>query len=285
MMAVRSIPFGLPQIRRIFSLTPPLRKVAAIQSTAKVLVAAEGDPHFPQTCNGGGRRIEDDVAASLSSAIRENIRMRLSYSLPCFGLIAAALSGCTDSSTPVSISYRQIGFCDTYTTPGGSRAARPNEVYVVYKIDAIDNAKRGADFNFLPTRLYVDPGEWGAKQTPWKSKPGDAQDWFYRRDHRRFISNDTSFAQAAGVRPLAASVVSRAEKKEIGNYSIVEVPALGGDHPIEQISFKLSYDPQEGDGDSIPADPPIVLNNVDAAQTSWPHSTSCAELSLEKLAS
>jgi hypothetical protein len=229
------------------------------------------------------------VAGSLFLGIGEDFRMnsRLGYSLPCFGLLAAVLSGCTDSSTPVSIDYRQIGFCNTYTTSGGVRASQPNEAYVVYKIDAVDNARRSEDFNFLPTRLYVDPAEWGLKQTPWKSKPGHAQDLWYRRDRRRFISNDTSFAQAMGVRVLAPSVISHGTKKEIAGYSIIEVPASGVDRPIEQISFKLSYDRQEAEEliESIPADPPVVLNNTNAAQTSWPHSANCQELTFDKAAS
>jgi hypothetical protein len=66
------------------------------------------------------------------------------------------LSGCTGSSTsPANIDYREIGLCDTYTTPGGAQTSKPNEVYVIYKIVAVDNTKRSADFTFLPTRLYV----------------------------------------------------------------------------------------------------------------------------------
>jgi hypothetical protein len=212
--------------------------------------------------------------------------LRFGYSLPCFGLIAALLSGCSDSSTsPVSIDYRQIGFCNTYTTPGGVRASKPNEVYVVYKIDAVDNAKGGADFTFVPARLYVDPAEWGLKETAWKTRPGDAQDLWYRRDRRRYISSDTSFAQAMGVRGLAASDISHAAKTEINGYSIVEVPKPGEDRPVEQISFKLFYDRHEGGEDFFPTDPPVVLNNTNAAQTSWPHPDNCQELTFAKTAS
>lgn len=211
--------------------------------------------------------------------------LKLWYSLPCLGLLTAALSGCADDSTPVRIDYHQVGFCNTYTTPGGVRTTRPNEVYVVYKIDAVDNAKRNQGFYFFPARLYVDPAEWGAGKQPWARKPFEMQDWFAQRDRRRYMPNDTSFAQAIGVRGLAPSVISRATKKENAGYSIVEVPTPGMDRPIDQISFKLSYDAQEGDGDTIPADPPIVLNNTNAEQASWPHPENCQDLALDKLAS
>jgi hypothetical protein len=50
--------------------------------------------------------------------------------------------------------------------------------------------------------------------------------------------------------------------------------------------YKLAYayDVQE-EGDSIPADPTVVLNNTNAAQTAWPHPANCQELTLDKLAS
>lgn len=208
---------------------------------------------------------------------------RLYSSIAGLGLMAAALSGCSDTSAPVTIDYRQIGFCDTYTSAGGVRSAQPNEVFAVYRVDSIDNAKRNADFAFIPTRIYVDPSEWGAKATPWKSRPGDAQDLWYRRDRRRFVSNDTSFAQAMTIPALAPKMITHGARAKVEAYSVIEVPAAGG-RPVEQTLFKLSYDPQEGDGDSIPADPPIILNNANAAQESWPHTVNCKELPLDKFA-
>jgi hypothetical protein len=148
---------------------------------------------------------------------------RLYYSLPCFGLLTAVISGCTGSSgAPANIDYRQIGFCNTYTTAGGVQTAKPNEVFVVYKIDAIDNTKRNADFTFLPTRLYVERAtvKQGAERetnktpevtkpatnkTPWVATLGETQDWFARLDSLRFVPNDTSFAQAMGVRAATAT--------------------------------------------------------------------------------
>jgi hypothetical protein len=228
---------------------------------------------------------------------------RLHQSLPGLGVLAAVLSGCSGSSTaPVSIDYRQIGFCNTYTTLGALRAAKPNEVFVVYKIDAVDNTKRNADFTFLPTRLYVDratvkqgaepgtnktPGvaKPGTKKSAWVAKPGEMQDWFARLDSRRFVPNDTSFAQAMGVRAIAPGVISPGAKTEINGYSIVAVAKPDENYPVDQISFNLSYDSQEGDGGSIPADPPVVLNDTNAARTSWPHPGNCQELALDKVAS
>ncbi len=166
---------------------------------------------------------------------------RLYQALPSLGVLAAVLSGCADNSTvPATIDYRQIGFCNTYTTPGGERAAKPNEVFVVYKIDAVDNTKRNADFTFLPTRLYVDraTAKQGAEEgtnktppvakpainkTPWVAKPGETQEWIARLDSRRFIPNDTSFAQAMGVRAATATVISPGAKTAINGYAVVAV--------------------------------------------------------------
>jgi hypothetical protein len=71
----------------------------------------------------------------------------------------------------------------------------------------------------------------------------------------------------------------------INGYTIVSVAKPDEDLPIEQISINLYYDPQEGDGDSIAVDPPVVLNNTNAAQTSWPHPHNCQELPMDRLAS
>ena len=113
--------------------------------------------------------------------------LRRYYSMPFFGGLAAVLSGCTGSSTaPANIDYRQIGLCDTYTTPGGAQTSKPNEVYVIYKIVAVDNTKRRADFTFLPTRLYVNlattkqQAEWKTNESPGNpiGRPVGTPDWF-----------------------------------------------------------------------------------------------------------
>jgi hypothetical protein len=87
------------------------------------------------------------------------------------------------------------------------------------------------------------------------------------------------------VRGAAPIVVSQATNMAINGYIIVAVATPNVDLPIEQISINLHYDPQEGDGDSIAADPPVVLNNTNATQTSWPHPHNCQELTLDRLTS
>ena len=59
----------------------------------------------------------------------------------------------------------------------------------------------------------------------------------------------------------------------INGYTIVAVATPNVDLPIEQIPINLHYDPQEGDGDLIAADPPVALNNTNAAHTAWPTTT------------
>jgi hypothetical protein len=220
--------------------------------------------------------------------------LRRYYSMPFFGGLAAVLSGCTGSSTaPANIDYRQIGLCDTYTTSGGAQMSKANEVYVIYKIVAVDNTKRSADFTFLPTRLYVNlattkqQAEWHTNQTSWNpvGRPVGTPDWFGQRNNRRFVSKGTGFTQAMSVRAAAPIVISQAANMTINAYTIVSVAKPDEDLPIEQISINLYYDLQEGDGDSIAADPPVVLNNTNAAQTSWPHPHNCQELPMDRLAS
>jgi hypothetical protein len=227
----------------------------------------------------------------------------ISYaSLPCLGVLTAVLSGCSGSfEAPVSIDYRQIGFCNTYATPSGAQAARPNEVFVVYKIDTVDNTKRNGDFTFLPTRLWIEratvkqgadggtnktPGmaKPATDKSPWVSEPGEARVWVARRASRRFVPSDTNFAQAMGVRAATATVIAPSAKTPINAYAIVTVTKPGEDRPVDQIAFSLNYDPQEGEGWALPADPQVILNNTDAARTSWPHPENCQDLALDKLA-
>ncbi len=217
---------------------------------------------------------------------------RLYYSLPGFAVLISALSGCGgDTTAPATIQYHQVGLCNAYTTPGGTRPSKPNEVYVVYKIDEIDNTKRNAKFTFLPNRLYVDRTT--AKQQAERkqkefvgNKPMGTPDWFGQRNLRRFAAADTAFAQAMGVPPVVPAVVPSASKIEVHGYTVVAValPEENGAMDADKIFYTLSYDALEGDGESIPADPPVVLNNTNPTQTSWPHADDCKGLTLQGLA-
>jgi hypothetical protein len=227
---------------------------------------------------------------------------RLYASLPCLGLLTAVLSGCSGSSdAPARIDYRQIGFCNTYSTPNGVQTAKPDEVFIVYKIDVVDNTKRNADFTFLPGRLYVERATAkqeagrGTNETPWVAnpatgktswvaEPGEKQEWVARLASRRFVPKNTVFAQAMGIREATATVISRGVKTAINGYAMVAVAKPDENYPVDKISFSLNYDRQEGDGGSIPADPPIVLNNPSAAQTAWPHPDNCHDLALDRAA-
>ncbi|MCI0465818.1 MAG: hypothetical protein L0Y57_02255 [Beijerinckiaceae bacterium] len=209
------------------------------------------------------------------------------FTMPLLGAAAVLLPGCSGDSGPAAvIDYQQIGLCDTYTTAGGVRLAKPNEVFAVYKIGAVDNSKRDKDFNFLPGRLYVD---WvsAKKQAEWKtgepsslSKPIGTPDWLGQRNSRRFVASDTAFAKSMGVRGATPVAVARAAKFDIDGYTIATVVFSGEEEKAlaDQTFFKLAYDRQEGDGELVPADPEIILTNSNAAQASWPHPRDCQEL-------
>jgi hypothetical protein len=214
-------------------------------------------------------------------------------SLPGFAVMIGALSGCGgDSTTPARIQYHQVGLCNVYTTPGGERPTKPNEVYVVYKIEDLDNSKRSAVFTFLPNRLYVDQTT-AKQQAEMKqkefvgNKPMGTPDWFNKRNLRRFAASDTSFAQAMGTPAVVPAVIPSGGKLVVNGFTVVPivVPEETGAGEVDKTFYALSYDALEGDGDSIPADPPIVLTNTNPAQTTWPHPDNCQALTPEKLAS
>ena len=124
----------------------------------------------------------------------------------------------------------------------------------------------------------------GTNKTTWVATLGETQNWFARLDSLRFVPNDTSFAQAMGVRAATATVISPDAKTAINGYSVVAVVKPDKDRQVDQISFSLNYDPQLGEGWAIPADPPMVLNSTNPAQTSWPHPDNCQDLTLDRVA-
>lgn len=218
--------------------------------------------------------------------------LRWHHALTGCGLLAV-LSGCSGSVTaPATIEYSQIGLCNSYATAGGARTAKENEAYVVYKIGAVDNTKRGDSFNFFPYRLYVDrvtarqQSEWKVDRTSRRTTWG-TPDWLGQANTRRFVTNDTVFAKSMGVRAAMPVIVPASARIEINGYSIVTVAFFDENEKAEadQTPFKLAYDSNPGDGESIPADPEVIMRRTDEGRASWPHPERCKDLTLEKLAS
>ncbi|MGB6326099.1 MAG: hypothetical protein WBG11_10080, partial [Methylocella sp.] len=145
-----------------------------------------------------------------------------------------ALSGCgkRSATNPTMISYSQVGVCKSYAMPTGSANAKPNEGFVIFKIETIDNAKQNSTFYLDPERLMVD-------QTTAEFQQKDIS-----RRSRRFIDADPRFAQAMGVKGLARAAFPANQKTDVNSFVVVPLPldiGLGGPN-AKQYSFDLVYD-------------------------------------------
>lgn len=179
-------------------------------------------------------------------------------SFPCLAALFIALAGCDRGpAATTAISYRQVGACNGFSTGGGA-ATRPNEAYVVFTIEAVDNTKSDVDWSFIPTRLYVD-------QSTEKQK----SEWIGSWD-RHFASSNPRFAQELGVTEVAPATIRRGANTPTKGIVMVAVRTTktNGAEEANHASYTLSYDAQ-------PSDPGIVMSKTNASQTAWPLTEDC----------
>jgi hypothetical protein len=156
-------------------------------------------------------------------------------SVPMLVAGSIALSGCgkRSATNPTMISYSQVGVCKSYATlTGNEEKAKPDEGFVIFKIETIDNAKQSDTFYLDPERLMID-------QTTAEFQQKDIS-----RRSRRFIDADPRFAQAMGVKGLARAAFPANEKTDVNSFVIVPLRldiGLGGPN-AKQYSFDLVYD-------------------------------------------
>jgi hypothetical protein len=193
-------------------------------------------------------------------------------SVPMLVAGSIALSGCgrRSATNPTMISYSQVGVCKSYATlAGNEEKAKPNEGFVIFKIETIDNAKQSDTFHLDPERLMVD-------QTPAEFQQKDIS-----RRSRRFINADPRFVQAMGVKGLARAAFPANEKTDVNSFVIVPLPldiGLGGPN-AKQYSFDLVYDTtttevQVGSND-------IVTTKTNADVAKYAVVENCKELALK----
>jgi hypothetical protein len=185
-------------------------------------------------------------------------------SIPMLVAGSIALSGCGKRSAknPTVISYSQVGVCNSYA----EEKAKPNEGFVIFKIESIDNAKQSDPFYLDPERLMID-------QTTAEFQQKDIS-----RRSRRFIDVDPRFAQAMGVKGLARAAFPANEKTDVNSFVIVPLRldvGLGGPN-AKQYSFDLLYDTtttevQTGSND-------IVTTKTNAAVDKYSVVENCKEL-------
>jgi len=152
------------------------------------------------------------------------------------------------------ISYSQVGVCKSYA----EEKAKPDEGFVIFKIETIDNAKQSDTFFLDPERLMVD-------QTTAEFQQKDIS-----RRSRRFINADPRFAQAMGVKGLARAAFPANQKTDVNSFVIVPLPlniGLGGPN-AKQYSFDLLYDTTTTEVQTGSKDIVTTKTNADVAKYS-----------------
>jgi hypothetical protein len=194
----------------------------------------------------------------------------LSVSMLVAGSIALSGCGKRSATNPTMISYSQVGVCKSYAAlTGNEEKAKPNEGFVIFKIETIDNAKQSDTLFLDPERFYVD-------QTTAEFQQKDIS-----RRTRRFIDVDPRFQQAMGVKGLARAAFPANEKTDVNSFVIVPLPldsGLGGPN-AKTYSFDLVYDTTTTEVQVGTKD--VVTTKTNGDVTSFPVVENCKELAFK----
>jgi hypothetical protein len=182
---------------------------------------------------------------------------------------ATALSGCgrRSATNPTTISYSEVGICNSYTAQtGNQQKTLPNEGFAIFKIETIDNAKQSDEFHMDPERLYVD-----------QTKPELKGKNISFQTHR-FINPDPRFAQAMGIKGLARASFPANQKVDVNSFVLVPLglnnPAGGPE--ANRYSFDLIYDTTTTEVQTGTND--VVMTKTNPADTKYSVIENCKEL-------
>ena len=172
-------------------------------------------------------------------------------SVPLLAAGAIALSGCGKSGAPTTITYRQIGICQSYET-SAVQHPKADEGFGIFKIESVDNSNNSSAFYFDPVRFYVN-----------QSKPEDKGN-IYKRDQRYMIP-DARIGPALGVKYVDKITVPKGEKVEDVGFILIPLvltnPTQG---TADKYNFDVTFDTGTGDRgtfDSVAEGIKIVKSN------------------------
>jgi hypothetical protein len=195
-------------------------------------------------------------------------------SIPLLVAGSIALSGCgRSSSTPTTISYRQVGICTSYVTESGTEEkAKTDEAFAVFKIEAVDNSKNGTFFNFDPQRLYVN-------QSDPETLKKNVYSWV-----RRFVNPDPRIGKALSVKYITSTNISKGEKLDDVGYALIPLatnnPTGGPD--ADKLNFKVTFDTGTGDRGNIESVAEgILITKTNPPDTAYSITENCKDLPLK----
>lgn len=164
-----------------------------------------------------------------------------------YGLATLALAAC--NLTPSKITYEQVGACNA-----NEAGAQDHLAFVFFRVQEIDNSQTNAAYSFHPKNLWINTGDLYS-----------GYDWIATGQE----------ASVLGLSPLVSAVsVTSGAKITVNKYVVFLVETADADAPREanNTSYFFLYNNPTNEVGKL-----LVRSN--AAQTSWPDTHRCADIS------
>jgi hypothetical protein len=169
-------------------------------------------------------------------------------------MVPAALQTCTPTSQAV-ITYEQVGACQQLSGLVG--LGQNNLAFVAFHITGIDNSQTSKDFNFKPTKLYLNTGSLYSAYQPIATP---------------------QYCTALGIKPIKSRLVSiGSNQNNLSEYAIflVESQDPDGEKEGTNTSYYLLYKTDVND-------PGVLLAKSNSTITSWPYTKDCSQINYPK---
>lgn len=169
-------------------------------------------------------------------------------------LVFGSLESCTNSSVGV-ITYEQVGACQELSGLVG--VGQNNLVFVAFRITGIDNSQTGKNFNFKPTKLYLNTGDLYSGYQPLATP---------------------QYCAALGLTPIKSRLVSIGSNlNNLSEYAIflIETQDPDGEKEATNTSYFLLYKTDQND-------PGILLSKSNPKITNWPYTKNCSQINFPK---
>jgi carboxypeptidase family protein len=245
------------------SSTPPLGGAACVVNGLPSAAAASccsgilvGGTCAPSgaACTANGGACGPGLQACCSGSI--NGQCQAGTCLPAITMYTGSSClgpGC--AGLPVKITYHQTGACNGFPkTGGGVVNVGPNQAYVIFGIERIDNSLGTTSFAFDPAKLFV-------QQATQHFLDSSLQ--LYPEVLGPFSAVPTTLTPGQN---LKFSAVAQGA-------AVVITTNVDGAVEANQTAYFLLYN-------RAPTDPPITLVKSDAGQTSWPLTQNCKTIAL-----
>ncbi len=156
----------------------------------------------------------------------------------------------------VNITYHQVGACNGGPASDGEYNAGPNQAYVVFAIESIDNSHNPNAFSYDPSNIH------------WTLDSNDA-----------FDSNLEIYTYVLGSSATVATTVNPGSTMSFNPFGfgalIVQTTAQDGASEANNTSYFLGY---QGSGNGN--NPTVPHAGRTCSQTSWPDTPNCSDIVL-----